>query len=204
MSDVFTRSFALGGFDLIEDGRTVRGRMVPYEEPATIVELDKKTGEPIEYREVFSEVSLSKMLAGAHARGGDFRFVRLNLDHRHSFDHRIGFATSIESQGDGAWGTFRLYRSNDLDKVQSMLTESHRGLSIEFVSTRSRRREDGSIERLGVHIGEVAATPAPNYAGALITSIREGTLESFAGDDFTGGTPLLDELRAWQASRQHA
>lgn len=205
MSEVFTRAFELGGFSIGgDDGRCVEGRIVPYEEPATIVEIDKRTQELIEYREVFSNVSLSKMLAGAHARGNDFRFVRLNLDHRHSFDHRIGFATMIESRDDGAHASFRLYRSSDLDKVQSMLTESHRGLSIEFVSTRSRKRGDGAIERLGVHIGEVAATPSPNYAGAAITAMREGGLDALTGDAFTGGTPDLDEVRAWLATRQRA
>lgn len=189
------RAFNLGGFQLSDedaDGRTVVGRIVPYNEVAHVVEPDE-SGKIVEYDEAFPPASLTKMMQGAGARGNDYRFIRFTLDHEPSFDHRIGFATGLESRDDGAWATFRLYESNDLPKVRSMLTESHTGLSVEFFATRSRTRDDGVIERLGAHIHTVTATPSPMYAGATIAAMR--------GEDVPAvGTPHLDELRAYLAN----
>lgn len=194
----FVRAFNLGGFTVPEDddGRTVVGRIVPYNEIADVVEMNDE-GELVKYRETFPPVSLTKMMQGAHARGDDYSFMRFTLDHEDDFGHRIGFAKSVESRDDGAWAWLRLYESDDLPKVRSMLTESHTGLSVEFVATRSRTRDDGVVERLGVHIGTVTATPQPMYAGAKIMALRGEDLETMAADI---GTPHLDELRTYLAN----
>lgn len=192
----FIRAFDLGGLEAVDgDGRTVAGRIVPYDEPARVVEPNEE-GEIVEYREVFTNVSLVKMLQGAKARGGDFRFVRFTLDHRDELDHRVGYATDIESRDDGAYATFRLYDDHSLPKVQSMLAESHRGLSLEFIATRKRAwsADPEVVERLGVHIGAVTATPDPMYAGASILSVRG------SGEPPEVGTPALDELLAYLAN----
>jgi hypothetical protein len=181
----FTRSYALGGLT-VGEGRSVEGRIVPYEAPATV---DDGEGP---YLEVFTRASMVGAFQGFAARH-DYQRVGLNLDHRRdSLDHRIGCAVDIRDGDDGAYATFELYDGHDLPKVRSMLETSHRGLSLDFGSRGRRRRDDGAIEHLGVHIFTVGATPTPAYAEAQILALR-------GGDDDEPPpppTPMLDEMIA--------
>jgi hypothetical protein len=120
----------------------------------------------------------------AHKRG-NAGWISFNIDHDESMDARIGYAVSLEQLDDGGWCDFRLYNGAQLDKVRSMLEESHRGLSVMFDDVVAPKVIDGVRSRVQIKIAHVAATPMPVYDGALITAIR----------DVTGSeAPTVDEL----------
>lgn len=187
MNSTFIRS---AEFQLRDDGRTLTGRMVPYNEVADIVELDEESGELVQYREQFLPNSLMAMVQGFQARGG--KFVPLLIDHQDKFDNMIGHAVELRSENDGAWGSFRLYDDERIKKIRSVLTESHTGLSISFRDTRAPKVIDGVISHVQVHVGHVAATPLPAYSKATIESLRD------SGNHLVDGPrPCLDDVKAW-------
>ena len=189
------RSFSIDEWHLRSDndGRTVEGRIVPYMEPADIVERDTDTGGWKEYKEQFLPRSCLAMSQVIHRRGNG-AFIAFLMDHEeHDFDAKIGYAANLEDREDGGWATFRLYQSRDIEKVTCMLNESHRGLSINFADVKPPKMIDGVVSHVQVHIDHVAATPTPCYAGAGIRGIR-------AIDDtslMVPPTPNLDQVMQW-------
>lgn len=177
---------------LRSDGRTVDGRIIPYNE---IVEVTERRAEGIvTYREQFLPRSCLAMAQAVHKRG-NAAFVAFLLDHEeHDFDSKIGYAADLRDEDDGAYATFKLYDGNDLDKVRSMLTESHKGLSVSFADIRPPKLIDDVVSRQQVHIDHVAATPSPVYAGAAITGMRS--------EEYDGRipTPNLDDVNQWLAT----
>jgi hypothetical protein len=188
-----TRFIPCDGFSLRDDGRSIEGRIVPYDQVATVVEPDE-SGKLVKYQEQFLRGSLAGMAQGFKARG--MLDIPLLLGHNEEFNSRIGFATGMESREDGAWASFRIYDDSNLVKIQSMLRESHTGLSIAFKDTRQPKLVNGVVSRVQVFVGHVAATPVPTYAGAGITAIRA------ADDSQEAPRPALDAVRAWLASQQ--
>lgn len=172
------------------DTNVVDGRMVPFDEPAMVFE----DGEV--FWEVFDAGSLTRMVQIATTRG-NAGWIAFNLDHDDSFDYRIGYARSIDQRDDGAWGSFKLYPSQDLAKIRAMLEESHTGLSVEFNDIAPPREIDGVRHRVSVAVKSVAATPLPTYEGAKITAMRATETSSVLV-----GTPALDEWDTWLVSRQ--
>lgn len=190
-----TRFIPCEGFQLRgDDGRTLEGMVVPYEQVAEVAEVDPETKQLVRYQEQFLRGSLARMAQGFKARG--ILDVPLFMDHREDFQHRIGYATGLESRDDGAYATFRIYEDSNLVKIQSMLRESHTGLSIAFRDTRAPKLIGGVVSRVQVFVGHVAATPIPTYAGAGITAMRS------LDDDQEAPRPALDGVRAWLASQQ--
>jgi len=171
-----------------DDGRTLEGCIVPYGEIAEIVERDSLSGELKRYREQFLPGSLARQAQGISRRGNG-AFIWLNLDHQMDFDSKVGHCTSLRSEKDGAYASFKLYPGNDLAKVKGMLRESHTGLSVNFADYRPPKFIDGIVSRVQVILDSVAATPTPAYAGAGITAMR-----AFGGE-MEHGTPELDRVR---------
>jgi phage head maturation protease len=183
------RSFVLDEpLHIRADGRTVEGLMVPWNTPASVTERDE-TGKLVTYDEAFMSTSFDRMQAAARKRG-NWGWIALNLDHDESLDARVGFATEVDVRSDGAYGTFTLYRGPQLDKVRSMIEESHRGMSIEFVDVAAPRVNGGLTVRTQVHVRHVAVTPVPVYAGAGVLAVRHE-------DELPLSTPALDEVRAF-------
>lgn len=180
-----------------DDGRTLEGCIVPYREIAEVIERDHATGEMKRYREQFLEGSLARQ-AQAITRRGNGAFIWLNLDHQMDLQSKIGHCTSMRSEKDGAYATFKLYPGNDLEKVKGMLRESHTGLSVNFADYRPPKFIDGIVSRVQVILDSVAATPTPAYAGAGIMSMR-----SFSGE-VSNETPELDRVRAMLAELRRA
>lgn len=187
---VYRRSLDAGGLSFRDDGRTVEGCIVPFGQVADVAEVDPKSGELVRYRERFLPGCTERVRQDAAKRGGP-TWVRLNLDHDGRMDARIGFATALDERAEGVHATFRLYASDNLAKVRSMLEESHRGLSVEFGDIVPPVVEGGVTSRRQIWIGGVACTPVPCYAGAGITALRQQV------DAGAGGTPKLDAVRAW-------
>ena len=191
-----TRFIPWEGFQLRgDDGRTLEGMIVPYEQVTTVIEQDPETGELQRYQEQFLHGSLARMAQGFKARG--ILDVPLLMGHgQDSIQNRIGFATGLESRDEGAWATFRIYDDSNLTKIQSMLRESHNGLSIAFKDTRQPKLIDGVVSRVQVFVGHVAATPTPAYSGAGITAIRS------QDDPQEAPRASLDAVRAWLAQER--
>lgn len=190
MSDEITRAFVLDEWELRSDGRTVDGRIIPYNEVAHVIDVDE-AGNLVEFDEQFLSGSCAAMVQACEARG-NASFIAFNLDHDETnLDHQIGHAIKLREANDGAHATFRLYESKDIDKVRSMLKESHKGLSVKFKAVRTPRMVRNVVSHVQVAIAHVAATPMPTYAGAGITGMR--ALE----DPPVFATPKLDDVRAW-------
>lgn len=201
------RSFDVGELEMRSDGRTVEGRIVPYNQVETIVERDRTTGELVKFKEQFKPGSCLAM-AQSVAKRGNAAFISFLMEHdEHNFDSKIGYATNLEDRSDGAYATFRLYEGKDLDKVRSMLRESHKGLSVNFGDTRPPKvDDDGTVSRVQVHIDHVAATPTPCYAGAGIVAMRHASIDVNSSDltIVQHETPNLDSVKEWLASMKGA
>lgn len=185
-------------FDLIEplklredgDLNIVEGWIVPYNQPADVYDI---TPEGVHrYREGFLPGSCQRMVQGVHKRG-NAGFIRLTLDHEQTMGARVGCGLTLEERGsEGAWASFKLYRSDDLTKVRSMIEQSHDGFSVEFDDVVPPIEKDGVTWRRQVAIPAVTLTPQGAYGGAKVMALRDG--------DALGGTEHLDETMAWLES----
>ncbi len=173
--------------EVSDDGRTVTGRMFPFNKVAHIRELDD-AGQLDEYDEAFLPGCTVRMQQIAHRRGGQPAWIKFTVDHLDNFDARLGYCTVLEEKRDGAWGTFRLYDTPQLTKIRSMLDESHKGLSIEFIDAAPPLIEGSLRQRRQINMSAVTATPIPVYAEAGIVSVRGVDAPDF------NATPNLSEL----------
>jgi hypothetical protein len=177
--------------ELANDGREVVGRIVPIGTPAHIRE-QLADGAVDEYEEVFLPGCTNKIRADARKRnGGHPSWIKLTLDHRRGLDHEIGYCTELVEQADGVDAVFMLHQDPyRLDKIRSMLAESHTGLSIEFVDI-SKAPPAGPVrERRQILIDCVSATPIPVYSDARILALRSDP-QLLASNE----TPNLDRVR---------
>jgi len=191
MRSEHTRSFTPPEpLHLRDDGRSVFGLIVPWNTPSDVVERNAQ-GESVSFTEDFQPGSFTAMSQIA-AKRGNWGFIGLKLEHEDSLESRIGFATDIEHEGTtGAFGTFKLYEGPQLEKVRSMIAESHQGLSIEFVDMAKPKVEGTTVHRTQVFVRHVAATPVPVYADAGVLAMRaEADLPIVP-------TPGLDEVLAY-------
>jgi len=195
MKSTFIRS---ADFELRDDGRTITGRIVPYNEVANVVEYDSETDQLVRYQETFLPHSLAAMAQGFSARGGKFangQFIPLLIDHNDNFDNMVGHATELRDEDDGAYASFRLYDDARITKIRSVLTESHTGLSISFRDVRTPKIVNEIVQRVQVFVAHVAATPSPAYENAGILAIRSNEIEPV--------TPLLNGVKEWLASQRN-
>lgn len=171
----------------IADARTVTGLVVPYDRIAPITEL-RETG-VINYRERFVRGAFERA-----TRPGNAGRIPLVYTHSDSLPDRLGYGLEFREADEGLYGTFRLDESTAA-KARDVLTTSHSGLSISFLSLlpKAFTEQPGAlVTRAAAHLQHVAAVSTPAYAEAGITLIREGS-----GDD----EPTAAELAA-QAARE--
>jgi hypothetical protein len=161
------------------DGRTVYGRVVPY-------------GETIEFRDHDGTMKRERFVKGALANMvRSWRRVTLAFEHGGGFHNTIGYGRELLERDDGGYATFRLYE-RDADKAREMLTESHRGLSLEFLPMGRDVLEAGVILRQRVHVERVAVVTDPAYLGAGVLAVRSSDVEPIESE----GTPNLDQALA--------
>ena len=178
--------------ELAADGREVVGRILPLGTRTHIRETGPD-GNLDEYEEEFLPGCTERMRQTARARGGHPAWIRLTLDHGQTEDARIGYCTALHEADGGVDAVFRLHADPwRLDKVRSMLAESHTGLSVEFEDVAKPTITGTLRQRRQIHIGAVSATPIPVYPSARIYAVRADELE-------LGGTPHLDAVRAFLA-----
>jgi HK97 family phage prohead protease len=173
----------------VTDQRTVEGLVVPYNAPARIVEI--RDGAPFEYREQFVRGAFERV-----TRKGNAQRVALVYSHDETLPNRLGYGQEFRETDDGLLGVFRLDESTAA-KARDVLTTSHSGLSISFLSLLPKAFTEtaGSlVTRAAAHLQHVAAVASPAYAGASVTAIREG-------DD---NTPTAAEIAAQAALDEQA
>lgn len=172
MTQVHTRqfpvSFEIKDFDVEGDGRTVLGRIVPYNEVISFV--DPYDNGAIK-RERFVSGAFNKQ-----ASPGAWSRVALSFQHDDGFTNTIGYGRAIQDRDDGAYATFRLYES-DASKAREMMEHSHRGMSVEFEPRgRDEYDSDGVIMRSNVRVRRVGITNDPAYVGAKVLAVREASV----------------------------
>lgn len=168
-------------------GLTVEALVLPFNAEAEISERG------ISYREMFVPGSCDRAVRNPDR-------VMLTYGHVRSVEHRLGYGRRFAESADGLVGTFRLDRST-ADKARDILTSSHRGFSIGFVSLRPEAQSERPGElvvRRSVHVDHVAATPAPAYAATVGTA----TIRDI--DALLVGEPTRNELDADEKARQDA
>jgi HK97 family phage prohead protease len=141
----FTRTFEaeLAGDG---DGRTIIGRCVPFDTPATV--SDPPRFEP--YQELF-RAGAFKAATRAPNR------VLLDFEHDLGIGGVLGHGVELEERSDGLYGSFRVLDHPDGDKALAMVREKIlTGFSVMFRSLRSMRSPAGQVERLRVHLDRVA------------------------------------------------
>jgi HK97 family phage prohead protease len=160
------------------DGRTIEGRIVPYETPAQVA--DDPRG-PV-YREQFARGAfLAQLRAPNRVR------VLLNFEHDQSLRGIVGHAVGLEDRFDGLHGTFRALQDGDGDKALALVNEGLlRGLSLEFAALRSAI-VDGVVTRTRVRLDKVSLCRYPAYAGAEVYAVREDANRNNANDDDDDG-----------------
>lgn len=154
----------------VADERTMQGLVVPYDEVAAISEL-RDTG-VLSYRERFVRGAFERA-----TRPGVANRISLVYTHDDSLPNRLGHGLEFRETDEGLFGTFRLDESTAA-KARDVLTSSHSGLSISFLSLVPKaftERPGALVTRAAVHLQHVAAVSSPAYASALVTSVREGS-----------------------------
>jgi len=168
--ETFTRSTPI---ELEEgDGRTLIGRVVPYNVVADVA--DPPTYKP--YKESFAPGAFRAQLQAANRID-----VLLNYEHRQGISDIVGRGVNLEDRPDGLYGTFRMLTHADGDKALELYHAGVlRGLSTEF-SARKSRTVDGVVERVDARIGNVALCreygsgtggPKAAYPGAEVLAVR--------------------------------
>lgn len=167
----FTRSAPL---ELAEegDGRTLYGRVVPYNVVADVA--DPPTFKP--YKESFQPGAFRAQLQAANRID-----VLLNYEHRQGIADVVGRGVSLSEESDGLYGTFRMLEHGDGDKALELYHAGVlRGLSTEF-SVRKSRTVDGVVQRIDARIGNVALCREHGsgfsggkaaYPGAQVLAVR--------------------------------
>lgn len=166
------------------DGWTLFGRIVALGRRQEV----RDTADQEPYLERFAPDSFDRDVA----KGG--RWVNLRVGH-HGPDHDayLGRCLALQAEADGLYGTFRLDREHPL--ADAARSGELTGWSVGAKVFRSRRILDRDglavTERLLCAINHVAATPAPQYAGAGVLVVRDHQWV-----DEPQGTPLRDALAA--------
>jgi HK97 family phage prohead protease len=172
------------GTDLtLADDGYAEGIVVPYGEDAQITE--QRDGEVIRYTERFVRGAFDRAMRAPDR-------VTLNYTHDENLGNRLGFGVTFEDRAEGLWGRFKLDRSR-LDIARDVLSTSHRGFSISFLSLVPRawtERAGEVVERRSVHLVHVAAVTTPAYASAGVLALRAD------GTPADGGEPTEAEQRA--------
>ena len=183
-----TRSFAT---DLTAtDERTVEGLVVPYDRVAEIVEM--RPDGPISYRERFIRGAFERA-----TRQGNAGRVALVYSHDEILPNRLGYGLEFREADDGLYGTFRLDESTAA-KARDVLTTSHTGLSVSFLSllpAAFTEKAGALVTRAAAHLQHVAAVATPAYAGAGVTSIREGDDEEPSPAELAAQAALEEQRR---------
>ncbi len=163
--DLAERSFGLVMElrDVGGDGRTLYGRLVPYNVVGDVGQFRERFLPGVFSRQLSTEQPGHVKLYGAH-------YNRL------SGQAPIGKAVRMTEQPDGLYGELRVFdTSSGEDALKLVKQDEVRGLSVGFKPTPgggSRKAADGVIERIAGHLDHVSLTHDPVYPDAAVLSVR--------------------------------
>jgi len=175
------RELPAGALEPVGDGWTVYGMAVPYDREQRVSD-DGMTF----YVERFAPHSFERDVA----KGG--RWVNLFLGHKgDEGDRWLGRCVALVEREDGLYPSFRI--NQDHPQAEAARSGELTGWSVSAAVYRSRREHIGGMDVVTREIcglSHVAATAAPQYAGAGVLVAREHH-ETVV----TSATPRLDALR---------
>jgi phage head maturation protease len=157
-----TRAVEVAEIEVRSDGRTIEGTVMPWGQPASIVEPGGR------YVEVF--------VRGAF-EGTDPSTVPLTRLHpKTGADLPIGVGVEFDDQPARLRGAWHV---SDVDEGNEVLQLAHDkvplGLSVRFVELPNGSRWNHArtrVERVRATLDHVAIVRAPAYPGALVTAVR--------------------------------
>lgn len=171
----------------VGDGRTIIGRCVPYDVPATVVD----PASPAPYSEVVRHGAFRRSVKAPNR-------VLLRYEHLRDLPNVIGRAVELVEHDDGLHGTFRAVDGNIGDHALELIRAGFvTGLSVEAViHPNGTRLRDGLVERTLLLLDHVALTSSPAYDGAEITAVRSGSPPVEIAPAITAALAISAELRA--------
>jgi len=184
MSELVIHRSAVTALEPVGDGWTVYGLAVPYDREQEVSDDGRET-----YLEGFLRGSFNRDVG----KGG--RWVNLMLGHHgDDGDRFLGRCVSLEEDSQGLWPSFRLDRTHPRAEAARSGELTGWSVSARVYRSRSSVRSDGVrvVWREVCGLSHVAATAAPQYAGAGVTVAREHVLIESPSE-----TPRLDALRAF-------
>jgi phage head maturation protease len=166
--NTLTRAVQVAELEVRSDGRTLEGTVMPWGQPANIVEPGGR------YIEVF--------IRGAFD-GTDPTDVPLTRLHpRTGADLPIGVGIEFDDQPARLRGAWHV---SDVEEGNEVLALAHDkvplGLSVGFIEVPGGSRWDHArtrVERMRAILEHVAVVRAPAYPGALVTAVRGGEATS--------------------------
>jgi HK97 family phage prohead protease len=166
MAELLIRSFA-ATLELGEDGRTMFGRVVPYNVAADVADDDRSP----RYREQFAPGAFRRSITERGDR------VRLYAGHPvESYEAMpVGRAAAWDDRADALYATFRLADTGAARDAGSLVRDGLvTGLSVGFdpVPDRTKRAADGTVVRLEARLHHVALVARSAYAGAEVLALR--------------------------------
>lgn len=171
--------------EIREDGRTVVGIAVPFNQPAVIRDVGR------EFVEVFRRGAFTRTIA---ERGAER--VKFYDEHSHrSGKVPIGRATLLREDAAGLYGEFHVSKTAAGDDALELIRDGALdAFSVGFMRVPggdSWSADRRSVARVEVGLREVSAVAFPAYAGATIAAVR-----SLDPDDPNYVRPVsLDEAR---------
>jgi HK97 family phage prohead protease len=180
------------------DGRTLTGRVVPYDTTADVVDMLPDGGFDA-YREGFRNTAFVHEMDGPHR-------VRLvdghHPDGTHGPDLAVGAA--MRNLDDGLEMDFRMLTEHDAEKTRTLLDVGVAGLSVGFKPCRGGTTidPDGTRWRTKALLLHVSLEAAGAYPDAQVLALRGDDLEAKAEADYQAYVDDLDEyLRTAQAAQ---
>lgn len=151
------------------DGRTICGICVPYD-------VEQRINGAL--TEVFRRGAFQHVAPHAHR-------VKFLVSHD-TQSLPIGRATLLREDASGLYGEFRISATSRGDEILELVRDGALDqLSIGFQDLKSRRRQDGVVERLAAHLAEVSLVTFGAYGhNATVVGVRD-----------VSATPNLDAVR---------
>lgn len=184
---IIERAYEVADLDVGRgDGWTLYGRIVPF----GVRQEVRDSADGVPYLERFDPRAFDRDVD----KGG--RWVNLRVGH-HGADHDafLGRCLNLEALPGGLYGTFRI-TERDHPLADAARAGELRSWSVGAKVFRSQWVTDPDRQRVVNRdvcaINHVAATPAPQYAGAGVLLARDHQLV----DETPTGTPLRDALQA--------
>lgn len=154
------------------DGRTLEGRLVPFDKPAKV----QDPGGPA-YVELFAQGCFRRQLQAPNR-------VSLRFEHRDGLTDRLGRGLDLWEDEEATWGRFKVADGPIGDHALALVDDGVvSGFSIGFVPRRSRRNEAGQVVRTLCSLEEVSLVPEPAYAGTEVIRRSRSAYDVPGGPD---------------------